>query len=165
MEYQHQLTVLLIEDDKFACEEIHDYIDQFDDICLVNITDDANEALDMVKYYVPDVIILDLELHEGGGNGLLFLSKIHDIALDKLPYILITTQNTSNVTLDAARQLGADFILTKYEKDYSFQKPVELLRLMKNAIQRHSSPNTPFIITPAEKNRRLTTIFIMNWIL
>lgn len=157
MEYQHQLTVLLIEDDKFACEEIHDYIDQFDDICLVNITDDANEALDMVKYYVPDAIILDLELHEGGGNGLLFLSKIHDIALDKLPYILITTQNTSNVTLDATRQLGADFILIKYEKDYSFQKPVELLRLMKNAIQRHSSPNTPFIITPTEKNRRLTT--------
>ncbi len=31
----------------------------------------------------PDAIILDLELHEGGGNGLFFLSKLHDLGLEK----------------------------------------------------------------------------------
>lgn len=156
MENQHDLTVLLIEDDKFACEEIRNYIDQLDDVSLLGITNDSNEALDMVKYYIPDAVILDLELHEGGGNGLFFLSKLHDIGLEKIPYILITTQNTSNVTLEAARQLGADFIITKYEKDYSAQKPIELLRMMRNAIQRHSSPDTTLAITPAEQNRKLT---------
>ena len=75
----------------------------------------------------PDAIILDLELHEGGGNGLFFLSKLHDLGLEKLPYILITTQNTSNVTLEAARQLGADFIITKYERDYSAQKACRVI--------------------------------------
>ena len=88
---QRKLTVLLIEDDKFACEEIRNYIDQLDDVSLLGITNDSNEALDMVKYYIPDAIILDLELHEGGGNGLFFLSKLHDIGLEKIPYILITT--------------------------------------------------------------------------
>lgn len=157
MENQRELTVLLIEDDKFACEEIRNYIDQLDDMRLLGITDDSNKALDMVKYCVPDAIILDLELHEGGGNGLFFLSKLHDLALEKLPYILITTQNTSNVTLEAARQLGADFIITKYERDYSAQKPVELLRMMRNAIQKHSSPDTTVpTLTPAEQNRKLT---------
>ena len=156
MENQHELTVLLVEDDKFACDEIRDYIDQLDDMRLVGVTDDGNEALDMVKYHVPDAIILDLELHQGGGNGLIFLSKLHDMGMDKLPYVLITTQNTSNVTLEAARQLGADFIITKYEKDYSGQKPVELLRMMRNAIQRHSTPDTTPPITPAEQNRKLT---------
>lgn len=73
---QRELTVLLIEDDKFACEEIRNYIDQLDDMRLLGITDDSNKALDMVKYCVPDAIILDLELHEGGGNGLFFLSKL-----------------------------------------------------------------------------------------
>lgn len=156
MENQHKLTILLVEDDKFACNEIESYIDQLDDVSLVGITDDSNTALDLVKYHVPDAIILDLELHEGGGNGLFFLSKLHDMGLEKLPYVLITTQNTSNVTLEAARQLGADFIITKYEKDYSAQKPVELLRMMRNAIQRHSAPNTTPTITPAEQNRKLT---------
>ena len=140
---QRELTVLLIEDDKFACEEIRNYIDQLDDMRLLGITDDSNKALDMVKYCVPDAIILDLELHEGGGNGLFFLSKLHDLGLEKLPYILITTQNTSNVTLEAARQLGADFIITKYERDYSAQKPVELLRMMRNAINRAWSNGNP----------------------
>ena len=156
MENQHKLTILLVEDDKFACNEIESYIDQLDDVSLVGITDDSNTALDLVKYHVPDAIILDLELHEGGGNGLFFLSKLHNMGLEKLPYVLITTQNTSNVTLEAARQLGADFIITKYEKDYSAQKPVELLRMMRNAIQRHSAPDTTPTITPAEQNRKLT---------
>lgn len=74
-----------------------------------------------------------------------------------MTYILITTQNTSNVTLEAARQLGADFIITKYERDYSAQKPVELLRMMRNAIQRHSTPDTTVsTLSPAEQNRKLT---------
>ena len=64
MENQRELTVLLIEDDKFACEEIRNYIDQLDDMRLLGITDDSNKALDMVKYCVPDAIILDLELHD-----------------------------------------------------------------------------------------------------
>lgn len=157
MEKQRELTVLLIEDDQFACEEIRNYIDQLDDMHLLGITDDSNKALDMVQYCIPDAIILDLELHEGGGNGLFFLSKLHDLGLEKLPYILITTQNTSNVTLEAARQLGADFIITKYERDYSAQKPVELLRMMRNAIQRHSTPDTTVpTLSPAEQNRKLT---------
>ena len=157
MENQRELTVLLIEDDQFACEEIRNYIDQLDDMHLLGITDDSNRALDMVQYCMPDAIILDLELHEGGGNGLFFLSKLHDLGLEKLPYILITTQNTSNVTLEAARQLGADFIITKYERDYSAQKPVELLRMMRNAIQRHSTPDTTVpTLSPAEQNRKLT---------
>ena len=40
------------------------------------------KALDMVQYCIPDAIILDLELHEGGGNGLFFLSKLHDLGLE-----------------------------------------------------------------------------------
>lgn len=156
MENQQSLTILLVEDDKFACDEIETYIDQLDDVSLVGITDDSNTALEMVRYHVPDAIILDLELHVGGGNGLFFLSKLHDMGLEKMPYVLITTQNTSNVTLEAARQLGADFIITKYEKDYSAQKPVELLRMMRNAIRRHSTPDAAPTISPAEQDRKLT---------
>lgn len=57
MENQRELTVLLIEDDQFACEEIRNYIDQLDDMHLLGITDDSNKALDMVQYCIPDAII------------------------------------------------------------------------------------------------------------
>ena len=39
---QRKLTVLLIEDDKFACEEIRNYIDQLDDVSLLGVTDLMN---------------------------------------------------------------------------------------------------------------------------
>ncbi len=155
MSVQKELTVLLVEDDKSACDEIRLYIDQLDDIRLVGVTDDATEALDMVKYHIPDAIILDLELHLGGGNGIFFLSKLHDLAMERMPYVLVTTQNTSNVTLEAARQLGADFIITKYEKDYSGQRPVEVLRMMRNTIQRHAATETKTLPSPAELDRKL----------
>lgn len=156
MDNMKELTVLLIEDDTSACEEIRQYVDTLDDIRLVGITGDASEGIEMVKYHVPDAIILDLELNYGGGNGLFFLSKLHDLTLDRLPYVVITTQNTSNITLEAARTLGADFIITKYEKEYSGQTPIELLRMMRNAILRHSPTNTFSQPSPADSERRLT---------
>lgn len=156
MNTQQELTILLVEDDENACDEIRAYVDSLDDIRLVAVTNDAKEALELMKYHMPDAVILDLELHVGGGNGIFFLSRLHDMALEHIPYVLITTQNTSNVTLEAARQLGADFIISKYETDYSGQKPIEVLRMMRNAIQRHSSPATPTPLSPADIDRKLT---------
>ena len=156
MNTQQELTVLLIEDDENACEEIRAYVDRLDDVNLVAVTNDATKALELVKYHMPDAIILDLELHMGGGNGIFFLSRLHDMALEHIPYVLITTQNTSNVTLEAARQLGADFIISKYETDYSGQKPIEVLRMMRNAIQRHSPSPATAPQTPADIDRKLT---------
>ena len=156
MGIEKELTVLLVEDDESACEEIRKYMAPLDDMRLIGITNDATEALEMVKYHVPDAIILDLELHLGGGNGIFFLSKLHELPLERLPYVLVTTQNTSNVTFEAARQLGADFIITKYEKDYSGQRPVEVLRMMREAIQRHSTPVTTTPPSPADLDRKLS---------
>lgn len=156
MNTQQELTILLVEDDENACDEIRAYVDRLDDVNLVAVTNDATKALELVKYHMPDAIILDLELHMGGGNGIFFLSRLHDMALDHIPYVLITTQNTSNVTLEAARQLGADFIISKYENDYAGQKPIEVLRMMRNAIQRHSPSPATTPQTPADIDRKLT---------
>ena len=59
----------------------------------------------------PDAVILDLELHRGGGSGLDFLKKVQEAALDHPPYILITTNNISAITHKTARELGADLHL------------------------------------------------------
>lgn len=153
---EQELTILLVEDDEKACEEIRSYTEQLDDITLLGVTNDADEALELAQDFMPDAIILDLELHVGSGNGIYFLSQLHRLKLRNMPYILITTHNTSNVTLEAVRQLGADFIITKYQKDYTGQKPIEVLRMMRNAIQRHSSSDTDAPPSPAESERKLT---------
>ena len=84
-----QLAVLLIEDDTIACQEFEQYIDQCDDIRLSAVTNNSQEALDLTKYHLPDAVILDLELHHGGGNGLLYLKELPKLNLTHIPYILI----------------------------------------------------------------------------
>lgn len=129
-----QLTVLLIEDDEKACAAIEQYIDLCDDIKLSAITNSSAKALELTKYHLPDAVILDLELHHGTGNGLQYLKELPELSLTHMPYILITTNNSSAITYEYARKLGADFILCKYESDYSAQYVVEFLRMMQEVI-------------------------------
>lgn len=137
-----QLSVLLIEDDTIACQEFEQYIDQCDDIRLSAVTNNSQEALDLTKYHLPDAVILDLELHHGGGNGLLYLKELPKLNLTHIPYILITTHNSSTVTYEYARNLGADFILAKYEDNYSTQYVIDFLRMMRDAIFSKNSLNS-----------------------
>lgn len=152
-----KLVVLLIEDDLSACEAIQNYINSIHDVTLVGVSNNSEKALVLTKAHLPDVVILDLELHQGGGNGLLYLSALNKLSLPKRPFILVTTNNTSEVTLAYARQLGADFIMTKYNSDYSAKSVIDFLRSMKSVIASHTSNfNVPMPnMTPAQKEKLL----------
>ena len=128
------LTVLLIEDDAKECMQIEKCMDLCDEVDLVAVTGNSQDALELTKYHMPDAVILDLELHHGGGNGFLYLQGLSELCLSHIPYILITTNNSSTVTFEHARKLGADFILAKYEADYSAEYVVNFLKMMRDSI-------------------------------
>lgn len=152
------LLVLIIEDDEEACEELRKYIDQTEDIRLQGVTNNSKEALNLVRQGLPDAVILDLELRHGGGNGFFFLDGLKQLSLQYRPYILVTTNNSSVITLEQARTMGADFILAKYESEYSAQYVVEFLRMMCKVIRqnRTASSNTAPTRSAAERTRALT---------
>ena len=155
-----QLVVLLIEDSQSDCKTIAEYIDEFDDISLVKTTDNIKKAIEEVKENLPDAIILDLELHSGEGDGLTFLHNLQKLNLPKMPYILVTTNNTSEITYECARELGADFIMAKHQKDYSPKNPVDFLRMTKKIILGNPVLMNGHITdeSPALKSKRLTRI-------
>jgi two-component system response regulator (stage 0 sporulation protein A) len=128
------LSVLLVEDEAAECNEIIKVIDALDDVTLVGVTNHSSEAIRLIQDCRPDAVILDLELHKGSGNGFLVLEGLRQLSLDFVPYILITTNNTSAITYEFARQLGADFIMAKHQDDYSPKNAVEFLRMMQPAI-------------------------------
>lgn len=131
---EKRLVVLLVEDDRNTCEVISKYIQGQDDMELAGVTNNSSDAIQYVKDTLPDAVILDLELHNGGGNGLLFLSELNKLGLRKHPYILVTTNNSSNITLHSARKLGADFITAKYESNYTPQYAVDFLSHIRESI-------------------------------
>lgn len=133
------ITILIVEDDKLACEELSKCIANYPDLRLAAVCSSSQDAMIKARFHLPNVIILDLELHQGGGNGLLFLDQLLANPLSVDPFILVTTNNMSKVTLDQAKALGADFTLTKYEQGYSAQYVIDNIRMLRNAIRRKNT--------------------------
>ena len=143
------ISVLIIEDDVQACKELEQCIAQYTDMKVAAVSNSAKESLELARYHLPNVIILDLELHHGEGNGLLFLDSLLANPLSMDPFILVTTNNMSTVTLDQAKALGADFTLTKYEQGYSAQYVIDNIRMLRNAIKRKNMTTRVTTISPA----------------
>ena len=153
------LKVLLVEDDPATCNAFIAYADQLEDISLVGVTADSDEAIKLIQDCLPEAIILDLELRKGGGSGLDVLYALRQMELPVRPYVMIVTNSYSDITLEYARPIGADYIISKHQRRYSEQYVLDLLRPMKEAIRHNFSAGasqdaTPE--TPAEKKKRIT---------
>jgi DNA-binding NarL/FixJ family response regulator len=153
-----KLSILLVEDEAAECNEFIKKVDELDDVTLVGVTSSSNEAIRYIQDCLPDAVILDLELHRGSGNGFLVLQGLRQISLSVLPYILITTNNTSAITYDFARQLGADFIMSKHQADYSAGNAIDFLRMMEPVIRSRNGTEAPSHTTtesPETRNKRI----------
>lgn len=153
-----ELSVILVEDDVSACQELKSFIDGIKNISLVKITNSSSKAIEYVQDYQPDAVILDLELHYGSGNGLTFLKELKEMALNPPPFILITTNNSSLTTYEYARQLGADFIMYKHQDGYSAASVADVLNMMSGVIKsRKGNINSINAVqeTPQEKEKRI----------
>ena len=158
-----KLNILIVEDDYETCEKFVKSMENFPDIRIVHITNNSYNALEQLNVLIPDVIILDLELHTGSGSGIDFLSGINTMNISRFPYILVTTNNSSQVTYELARQLGADFIISKHQNNYSEEYVLNFIRMMKTAILNKTkssalsnlSPESP-LVTAKQLKKRIT---------
>lgn len=149
-------TIILIEDDPVACKEMKDYFDTCDDMHLIETTAYSNIGVKLVASHLPNVVLLDLELHFGGGNGFMFLHELSKTSLTNPPYVIVTTQNMSPSTLSQARELGADLILTKYDTCYSPEYVASTIRLMQAAILRKNTSIAQLVDkTPAQVDNQV----------
>lgn len=138
------LKILILEDDREERDNLSKSAQTIKNIEIVGNTASATDALSIAKSTSPHAIIVDLELHNGSGNGLQFLSELKNIPTKTKPFLLVTTNNSSRTTHDAARAFGADFILTKYEATYSAEYVLNFLTMMHSTIHGASSDTTSF---------------------
>lgn len=152
------LSVLLVEDDAHTCQEIIRYIDELEDVILIDVTNDSTKAEKIVRDNLPDAIILDLELHYGSGSGLSLLQALQQDVPPRMPYVLVTTNNSSTITYEAVRQSGADYIFSKHQAAYSAKSAVDFLRTLRSVIQNSNTNNSRSAKaeeSPLQKSKRL----------
>ncbi|MDE6355863.1 MAG: response regulator [Clostridia bacterium] len=147
-----KLEIVIVEDDP---KDLSDLIVEIDAnrelLSLVGNTGNAEQAFEMVSEIRPDVLILDLELQKGYGDGMDLLKKIHDAAFSRPPFILIVTHNISTVTHDIARKLGADYIMTKCQEGYTAKLPIEFLKMSREMILSRKSVEHGIIVTATQQ--------------
>jgi len=156
---ERKLNVLVIEDNEMECEALKQYAQTTDDINIIVATNRASRGIEYVKKYLPDAIILDLELHSGDGNGITFLNALNQLDISFYPYVLVTTNNVNAITHARVRSIGAGFIMTKNQDDYSAKSVIGFLQDMKNAIRSNANglrSNLATIESPEEFAKRLS---------
>ena len=101
--------VLLIESDPSVREELRSRLASLRHVVETAAT--SAEALELVESSMPDVIVVDLGLHDGGSTGLGLLGQIKAL-LPSASLIAVTDSISTDVAVDAMRA-GADRCLTR----------------------------------------------------
>lgn len=149
------LKIIIVEDDLVACNRLQNLIENEKSLELISITNNSKKAISLIEDCLPNAVILDLELHAGGGNGIEILQNISALQLPIVPFFIVTTNNTSSVTYEMARSLGADFIMYKHEEGYSERKVVEFLKTMSSVILKNTKTSFEISDTPSERTKKL----------
>lgn len=113
------MKILLIEDDQAHCVKYKECTDYLPYTAELSIANGCVQGLEITKRILPDIILLDLELHRADGDGILFLVELKKLGIKAVPYIIVITVNSSRRSHRMARQCGADYIFTKTKPDYS----------------------------------------------
>lgn len=124
------MKLLLIEDDKNECNKYKELSKIRDDIEFVGITNSATEGLKYVKRFMPDGIILDLELNGGEGSGFEFLQELRKLKLSIYPKVVVTTNVYSDSVYDYLHKNKVDFIFYKKQESYSINNVINTLILL-----------------------------------
>lgn len=156
MNREKPMSILLIEDDEYEVNSFKNYVQTRDDVKLIKSTNSSYEGIELVKKYMPEGIILDLELHKGKGSGLNFLEEIGKIKLDFKPLIIVTTNVASSIVYNHIHKLGVDFIFYKKQADYSPEIVINsMLPLRETLYSNNGNKELQTTETPAEYEERI----------
>jgi DNA-binding NarL/FixJ family response regulator len=101
------LRVLLVEDSRMLAERLRELLDTLDNVEVVATAVDETGAVAAARELHPDVIVLDLQLKEGTGFGVLQrLGKSRPIVIVFTNYMLPEYQRLAN-------SLGVEHFLNK----------------------------------------------------
>lgn len=101
------LKVLLVEDSRVLAERMRESLDALENVVVVGVVSDQAAAVAAVRAEAPDVIILDLQLREGTGFGVMQLLG------DMRPKIIVFTNYMLPEYERLATALGVEYFLNK----------------------------------------------------
>ncbi len=117
LQIERKKRLVLIDDDPEFLRMVSDWLE---DRYQVNLASNGKEALDMLRYRTPDLILLDYEMPDLDGLGV--LERIREIhALSKVPIIFLTGKDERAIVLKVLGAKPDGYILKSTTKEAFIQ--------------------------------------------
>jgi two-component system, OmpR family, response regulator len=117
----HPVKMLLVEDSSVLSRHLAETISELPEIELLNVLDSEATAIAELRKRRVDVLVVDLQLKEGSGFGILRAVS----AMQRKPFVIVLTNHVSTAHEQEAMALGAQYFL---DKARDFQRLPDILR-------------------------------------
>ncbi len=124
---KEKITILIADDNQEFAKTLANYIQEQDDMEVIGLAKDGEEAIDMITNISPDVVLLDVIMPHLDGIGV--LENINMIKNDKKPTcIMLSAVGQDNITQKAI-SLGAEYYVVK---PFDIELLIKRIRQLKN---------------------------------
>ncbi len=153
---KEKITVLIADDNSEFANNLAGYVEQDEDMEVISMARDGNEAFDMICNIQPDICLLDVIMPHLDGIGV--LEKIQNTNLKKPPLCIMLSAVGQDKITQRAIDLGAEYyvvkpfdikLLLKRIKDLKTYHPTQF----KNVTMMSREIKAPYIDIP-EANKK-----------
>ena len=141
-----KITVLVADDNSDFTMTLSSYLEKEEQIQIVGIAKDGNEAYEKAIELKPDILLLDIIMPHLDGLGV--LEKLGETNLEKSPLVIILSAVGQDKITQKAISLGAQYYIVK-----PFVKEVLLARVEMHLERSAKETGKSFADAAIEKNR------------
>jgi DNA-binding NarL/FixJ family response regulator len=109
------MNVFIVEDSETMRESLRAMLSDFHEVRIVGYAADETGAVDHINALLPDVVILDLNLHSGTGVAVLKNIKKHHPEIK----VMVLTNCNDEFYADACKRAKADYF---FDKSFQFME-------------------------------------------
>ena len=126
---KEKTTVLIADDNQEFSQTLANYIQEQEDMEVIGIAKDGEEAVDMITNITPDIVLLDVIMPHLDGIGV--LEKMNMIKTDKKPISIMLSAVGQDTITQRAVSLGAEYYVVK---PFDIELLIKRIRELKNFI-------------------------------
>lgn len=108
---KEKLSILIADDNQEFSYTLSSYINGQEDMEVVAVAKDGNEAVEMIQNTTPDVVLLDVIMPHLDGLGV--LEKVNNRIIDKKPICIMLSAVGQDKITQKAISNGADYYIVK----------------------------------------------------
>jgi len=124
---KEKITILIADDNQDFSQTLASYISEQEDMEVIGLAKDGEEAIDMITNINPDVALLDMIMPHLDGIGV--LEKMATIKCDKKPICIMVSAVGQDKVTQRAVNMGAEYYVVK---PFDIELLIKRIRELKN---------------------------------